>query len=196
MRVIFAVLAGLLFYGCSHRPALEGCLPTSEIVMRAEKIATLDWQHSTEEDVARAWPGSFDGGSHNSGYRCEPCTGSAEYAEERRIVAGEHICSMLLFFIEESSADGCTSQLDLFVVQQTVSTRDAAWVLVEELLRPFAGFNKVAVNRGTPVPAEEDFSWQDTPAPGLTTSVDYKIQRVASGFHVWVRIGRDTSSLP
>lgn len=113
---------------------------------RAAAVADLDWSKTTEKALAELWPVGFDGGSHYSGYRCEPCTGSAEYLELGRIISGRHLCSFFVFFDEEPSDSGCVSSLNLFVINTTVRSREDAWQLAEDILREFAGKNAVALS--------------------------------------------------
>jgi hypothetical protein len=174
---------------CSQN-RLAGCLQPAEIARRADAVAKLDWSTTTENAFVDALPGWFDGASHNAGYGCVPCEGTAEYVELGRVISGTHLCSTLVLFTEEPAGDTCRSSLDLFVIHSTVPSLAEAWTLAERLLQPFTPQRAEHLNHDAPLPADADFQWPDTPAQGITTNANVRLSRSGAGITVWVRIGR------
>jgi hypothetical protein len=179
----------LVASGCSH-VSRDGCLPTAAVEFRAKAIANLDWLNATENDVAAAWPGTFDGGSHNSGFKCEPCTGSAEYVEQGRIIGGRHLCAAVLLFGEQRAETGCRSYLSLFVLHHTLPTKPQAWQFGEDVLRIFVGDNNLVLRSTRHDSLTANFAWDNTPTEGVRTSASLNITREPSGYRVWIRLHR------
>lgn len=188
-RTVALLVLLVLVTACSQN-RLTGCLHPADIARRADTVAKLDWSATTEKAFVAALPGWFDSGSHNAGYGCLPCEGTAEYVELGRVISGTHLCSTLVLFTEEPGADTCRSSLNLFVVHSTVPTLAEAWTLAERLLQPFAPRRAEHLNHDAPLAADADFQWPDTPAQGITTYASVRLSRSEAGITVWVRIGR------
>src|SRR4051812_22058800 len=99
MRNRHAVLLfSLLVLPSCASSRLEGCLPLSDLVGRAQRVANLDWKRFKPNGVEDIFPAEQTALSTSEAFAHPPCDGVLDGTEQSRIIRGHCDCCLVLVF--------------------------------------------------------------------------------------------------